>query len=582
MVTPIRGFQTVVFVLCLVALSSFATGQGRYKLRGAVLPSSSETVLLTERQFGVRLRGSTQQNFQPSRRYNNPDPKPVVSQALKPVRVVSHPPKTRAATSPKLRSSVVGNLRGIPPRSSAVGAPKTVIQHQSAYKQQPLRSANIRKPHPETDGAEKSADDEQSTSNSGDEQDEDDNGDTDFTLNARLAGSFGFDSNFKEQTPSKGSPFHRYDAGLDFSYDTDGVEVELKSELTLVDLIKEDKINRWRLAIEADAKRDLEAGRSVALGFSHENDELDLNSQSATSKAFLELSKTAPLFGVSVRGALEYERNQPSIDLSGENADDSTAEAVNTDAESDTEADAEEDTEEDTEAEITDGDNIGSEDNADNLIAGRENTVSSTIEATLRLRPQSKLSPFVKAGWTDVYIPEQDKTGGDRNATSQYVIAGLRFKPDQRLTLDLGGRFELRRTGSAETGRIRDSYADIKLEWKPVDDLSVDLELKRYLDVSFSEGATYAQTTEYTLGVDWQLKDKLSLEFSADLEESREKEIDAFSRKLELTAKSSYDLSASMGVFLALQKNWLESSQEDETTEKFQRTQIWAGLEIKL
>ncbi|MEP0942747.1 MAG: outer membrane beta-barrel protein [Rhizobiaceae bacterium] len=388
----------------------------------------------------------------------------------------------------------------------------------------------------EADPSDDDDEDEDSTDDdTSDDGDRDDAKEQDDRLNvaARMAASIGYDSNFDEENDGPGSVFHRYDASLDVSYQTDQLEAELASEATLIDLFDNGTFDRWAVSNSTSMTRKLDSGLSYSFGLNQEADALSGGAPTVNAGGFAEVKKKASFITASVRGSLDYEVDQ-----------------------------------------------AGSEEDDDSIAGG--NSLTRDLELGLQLRPEAKVSPFLRLGISDVVFPERSGSVNSLNATGRYAVAGVTLKPNEKFAMDIGGRFERRSFADDAVEDVEISFADIRLTWSPVDELDLNAQVRRYLTTPDTSDATYAQITEYVFGLGWQVTERTNLELSALYEQTDEPEIDGDADELSLSFKASQQLTSTVDWFVAADQTWRRSREDGDIEDDYYRLEVRTGLAFKL
>jgi hypothetical protein len=375
--------------------------------------------------------------------------------------------------------------------------------------------------------------DDEESDDEGEETTDDESQDRSLDVAARLAGSIGYDSNVDEDNDERSSAFHRYDVGLDISYQADQVEADVESEATFVDLFDDGTFDRWAVSTDASMTRNLESGLSYSFGLNQAADALGGGAPTVNVGGFAEIKKQTSFITGSVRGSLDYEVDQD-----------------------------------------------GSAEDDDSIAGG--NSLTRNVELGLQFRPETTLSPFLRLGISDVFYPERSGSVNNLNATGGYVVAGVTLKPNDRFALDIGGRFEQRSFDDDAVSDAEISFADIRLTWSPLDELDLNAQVRRYLTTPDTSDATYAQITEYVFGLGWQATERTSLEFSAQYEQTDEPEINNDADEVSISIKASQQLTSTVDWFVAADQTWRRSREDGDIDDDYHRLEVRTGLEFKL
>lgn len=374
-------------------------------------------------------------------------------------------------------------------------------------------------PNPEENAAKAAPED--------DDKNSDDEG---FDVTARLAGSIGYDSNIDASEDKADSGFHRYDAAFEAVYDVEDLKLNATMEATTKAFFGRDSINEWKLDLGVDGRYKLGSDWYVGFGIGRDHNFLDEDDASISNTAFVEVGHEGETLGLEIRAASDY-----NVDRS-----------------------------------------LEAEDDAD------DDTVTASLATTFRLKPKAALSPFIRAGVDHLTYVARESDDDDEDVTAYSVLAGLRIKPDDRLQIDIAGRFEWRDYSSPDTENLTNVFADVDLKWNPNENFGIKGGVHRSLDSPSSDTSDYLENTEYSLGLNWNVTEKTEFELGGSLELSRESDDSEASQDISLEAKISQELTNYLGVFAQAQQTWSRSETDGLVSEEYERFEVWAGLELKL
>lgn len=209
--------------------------------------------------------------------------------------------------------------------------------------------------------------------------------------------------------------------------------------------------------------------------------------------------------------------------------------------------------------------------------------VKPALEARLRLMPEAKLSPFVLLRAAIVHHPTQDETLIDRDARDYSVIAGVRWRPNDKFTAEIGGRYNLRELDDVDIPRHDNAFVEANLIWEPSDKFEFELRIERQNDEPSAEGSVVADTTTYEASVTYKPAEKWRLEAIASYE--REKEIggEEVQDTFEYDATAAYGVNDNVDLFVNFRQFYeIDRDFFDDTREETSNTVIRAGVAAKL
>lgn len=367
------------------------------------------------------------------------------------------------------------------------------------------------------------------------DEDSDNDNDNDNDVDVTLSSSIGFDSNIDEETVATGSAFHRHDAQVSANFETDETELELEATATIVDLLKKENFSRWRMALAAEAERNFGNGSSGTLGISIDHDGLDSDTQTVEDRVFLKLEKTNNVAGLSLLGSLGFslEPGSPAA------IEDEDAEA-------------------------------------------RMDSRQASLETAIALRPGSILSPYLRLGIVDVTRPGQNLQEENLNASGEFIVVGVRYRPHDELKLDVGAHFERRRFDATELDEADMAFVDVSLIWKPSSRVTFEASANRSFDDPDSGETEFGEITTYKSGIELQLSSQTELSLSAAMEDTRKLISDEKTREFTFEGEASHALSERLGVFVAVKHLTSETMSPEEEPNQFKRTQFRLGIRTKL
>jgi opacity protein-like surface antigen len=217
-------------------------------------------------------------------------------------------------------------------------------------------------------------------------------------------------------------------------------------------------------------------------------------------------------------------------------------------------------------------DNIDEDDND-------EDYYKPQLETRLDFNAEGMISPFVTGRAGFVRYPRQEDADVNRDGKDYSLIAGAKFKPTDKLKLELGGRYNLRTLDEADIAKHDNVFVEANLSWSPTDTLELEAAIVRSLKEPTAGSAIVRDSTEYSAGLTWKPMEKLEFELSGSHE--RKEDIGAEEVELEnsLEAGLSYAVNSHLTVFGAISHDWTQET--DLTTGevfKFDNTEVKVGM----
>lgn len=133
--------------------------------------------------------------------------------------------------------------------------------------------------------------------------------------------------------------------------------------------------------------------------------------------------------------------------------------------------------------------------------------------------PKSWITPFASGGYARVvFLDANAEPDFDRDAHDFHAIAGLRFTLGKEWRIDAGWRFNQREFADRIVPSDGNDYPDLRIEWTPSRDLTVSAKVKRAYEETTSVFALVDDVTTYSLVIDKDITDRLSLLLDASWE----------------------------------------------------------------
>jgi len=340
--------------------------------------------------------------------------------------------------------------------------------------------------------------------------------------------SSGYDSNFDKSSSAEGSAFLRTNAGLEISYEAEnGNNFTFDASGRLVELIELEHPERWQYRVGFDGNIGLgDEETQLTFGGEHSYDNTDPPIPIVTNFAYSEVEKINKQYKLTLRGSVEQEF------------------AVSNDPD-------------DTEFDF----------------------VKPEIETSVRLNESGKISPYAGLRAAMVQFPRQDIELSlvDRNAKDYSVYAGLRLRPSDDLTINIGGRYNLRQFNTEPLGKYDAAYVDVSIMWEPTKNLTVEGEINRYLEETTSIDSLVNDTKNYSISSTYKVTGKASVGASVEYKISKEVGIDNTRRERIYGLEARYEPTKLIRFFAQL----LYGRSEEIDGDGYQRVRVRAGVSAK-
>jgi opacity protein-like surface antigen len=350
-----------------------------------------------------------------------------------------------------------------------------------------------------------------------------DSDDNSLKLRPTLTIAGGYATNPDEDDEPKPSAFAEYLAKLEVSQKTKTVESELRLEANFTDYFELEDNSRLAYEVAGKTRIKLDWDGELTLKGSRSDDGLS-GSRIIEHDASAKWEKTDKKAGVTVTASFE------SID------------------------------------------NVDEEDND-------EDYYKPQLATRLSYNPEGKISPFLEARAGLVRYPRQEDADVNRNGKDYSLIVGSKFKPSDKLELEIGGRYNLRTLDEADISRYDNAFIEASLLWSPTDKLELEAAVVRSMKEPSAGSAVVRDSTEYSVSATWKPTDKLELELSGSHE--RKKEIGADEVELEnsVEAQLSYAVTGRMTVFGEISHDWSrETELSTGEVSKTDNTEFKVGL----
>ncbi len=355
----------------------------------------------------------------------------------------------------------------------------------------------------------------------------------DSGLSAFFRSTIGYDTNVDEEPGGAGGGFHQQDAGFAVVRDTGEVEFAARAEATWVDYFRGSEFDGWSLQLDTSASRQLNDTYAFEILLNQEFDHLDRESTSSTSTIETALVAENTIALLRLTGGMQYVIDRETVDPD----DDETVPRVE--------------------------------------------SLRSTIGVLFLLAPDNDVSPFLRASVNNTEFTHGAVAFGDRNADSYVAVIGLRLQPIDGVTIEPGLRLEERKFRSALLPNVRNVSGDVEIRIEPVDGFALVGSGRRFIDHPDSQDTSYLITTLYELDLEWVLRRIGTLSLNASYEKTREPELLVITRDVTLGATLARTIKDRFDLFAAVEHTWSKTSEIDEPDEKYERTEIRAGVEVR-
>lgn len=346
-----------------------------------------------------------------------------------------------------------------------------------------------------------------------------------------IAASAGHDTNPDEFDGGDSSAFQRYDLGLRLKYDRKGTRIDFNLRGEIYDFMElSDDPQRWLYEADLEGEVELNKKTDLLFGFERVHDAL-LDPETINDEAYVGTRWHTASEELRIRGFVEHNQNLSEVDFGAEPP-------------------------------------------------FAFDYIKSGVSTRYMIMADRKIAPFVSASYANLFYPRQDKSFVNRNADDIALIAGARFRPSQKLEIDLGGRYNSRWTDDDFVQHYANGFVDLAVTWRPTDKLEIRGRIERELDATSADGSVVADQTNYSLEADWTPTDKWELNMVAAYQ--REKEVDVRrDHDWEAGAKLSYNIAKYVQIFADARARRVEYDKPGEALYSYERHVIRAGLETE-
>ncbi len=205
------------------------------------------------------------------------------------------------------------------------------------------------------------------------------------------------------------------------------------------------------------------------------------------------------------------------------------------------------------------------------------NVVRADLTAGALLYPSAWLSPYVEVQHSNLdYFNQPLANVIDRTASDQYRKVGLRIRPSKTLQMDVGARWNKRKTSAQD---LDTSDFDASLSWSPTQAFSLGITYDRYIDEPTTLLSLMSDVKALRVNVAWAPTDDTSISVAASRETNRAiGDVFDFTSR-EISGEFAYRFMPAATAYFGGQYEFLE---EDVTDETYDRVVFTAGVRYNL
>lgn len=192
------------------------------------------------------------------------------------------------------------------------------------------------------------------------------------------------------------------------------------------------------------------------------------------------------------------------------------------------------------------------------------------IQAGMVPWPKSWITPFASGGYARViFLDPGAEPDFDRDAHDFHAIAGLRLTFGKEWRVDAGWRFNHREFADRIVPSDGNDHPDLRIAWTPSPDLTVTAKVKRAYEETTSVFALVDDVTTYSLVIDKDITDRLSLLIDASWEHEVPIGDVVVYDKLVLRATATYRYSRNVELFADSLVKYVDEHTFDSAYERY-------------
>ena len=290
----------------------------------------------------------------------------------------------------------------------------------------------------------------------------------------------GYDTNLDRRSAAEGSRFEKLDVGLGVDAREDGRRTRLRLDARAYkydDLTVDD---RFEIDVRLDSEHRLSSTEDVRLGTSYTRDAISLD-RADIYESFLRYDLRSEALRVWLRLYSDTQLAIPSP----------------------------------FEADLDPEDGVFDPERDEALDYTRNGFQSGLVPW-----PKAPIAPLLRTGYARVVFIDQGLMPElDRRAHDLYAVGGARITLGRQWRIDAGWRFNHRLFADEAVPSHDTDYPDLRVEWTPSDDTTVIGRIERTYEETTSVFALADDVRSYTLSIEQELADRLTLVVDASYEQ---------------------------------------------------------------
>jgi opacity protein-like surface antigen len=344
-----------------------------------------------------------------------------------------------------------------------------------------------------------------------------------FDLRTTISAAMGYETNPDSDVDPQGSAFYKNEIEAKLTKKTEDFSLEAKVRGETLKYVSSDEPFEWTAEASLTASKVISKATNVELEISREQEKTPAFNL-VTTKARATLEHKTDIAEIRLRASIEHE--------------DEVLDADDTDNEFD--------------------------------------FFKPQAEARALFMPSAKISPYILVRTSLIHHPNQDGGTIDRNASDHSLIAGLRFKPYDKLSVDIGARYNLRSPKDRSIEKFHSAFVEASFDWEISDKLSLEGFVSRGNEEPERDFSIVNDTTEYEVRAKSKPMERLELEAAANYKTEDEIGGDRTDKKLTLEAAATYAFNDSFDIFAEVEQSW--RTKTDTSTGEMEKTRNTIAL----